>query len=90
MTGWANPVLTINGLAKAAGVSERWLAEKLRTDPFPTFQRGRQVTVLYSDYIEWARERYGDKGYLRGAERLDPGIGAERKAGKNDAKCDAV
>jgi hypothetical protein len=69
---WDNPMLNLRELADKAKVKYDWiLAVMDSSDPVPSIQRGKRKLVLWSDYIEWAKERYGDGAPYRGGENLD-------------------
>ncbi|MCL2136840.1 MAG: hypothetical protein FWH40_04880 [Coriobacteriia bacterium] len=83
--GWDNPLLSLTELAEKAKVQYAWLQEILRSDdPFPTHQRAKQIKVLWSDYLKWSYERYGDNAPLRGTEYLLPKVSKRRQKPEND------
>lgn len=61
-TMWANPMLKMPDLAAMAGKSYNWIAEQMRSDdPPPSTRPGdnAQPLVLWSDYVEWFKRKWG-------------------------------
>lgn len=62
VTIWANPMLKLTSLAEMSGKSYTWLREQMRSDdPPPNTRPGKnaQPLVLWSDYVEWFKRKWG-------------------------------
>ena len=66
--GYEDGMYTIPDLAKKVGVRTGSLYEAANRahHPLPTVQFGAQKRVLWSQFISWAIEHYGNDGELRG------------------------
>jgi len=82
-TVWHNPMLSLDELAELTGFSvntlRMWTDEA--HDPLPSIQPGAHKKVLYSDFCEWAKARFGNGGYLRGMETFERKGRGKKRAG---------
>lgn len=67
-TVYLDEFLTIPELSKRTHRDKEWLraATKRKEDPLPSYQVSSHITVLWSEYVEWARRLYSNLGTRRG------------------------
>lgn len=63
---WANPMLKLTDLAEMSGKSYTWLREQMASDWPPPHTRpnsggseNAQPLILWSDYVEWFKCKFG-------------------------------